>query len=837
MIAALCALLCAALMAAATASAVSAAELTRVGARALLPAGTTLIGAVPPSTQVHITIALQPRDPAALQRYAGEVSQPGSQLYHRFLTTAEFRKRFGASAAAVSAVRSSLIARGLRPGALTAGGLSLHLRADAGSLERAFSVQLAQVRLPSGLAAIVNSLAPALDSRIAGYVQSVIGLSGLGALHPLLLHPTLHGAVSPARRHALATQHVATGGPQPCGTAVGAAPGQSAYTADQIASAYNFSGDYTAGNQGQGVTVALYELEPYDPQDIAAYQACYGTSAQVTNVSVDGGAGTGAGTGEAALDIEQLIGLAPKVNVIVYTGPNSASNAPGSGVFDTLQTIVNDNRAQVISMSWGQCEAMEGSADAHAERTLLEQAAIQGQTVASAVGDSGSEDCDAGMGLKNTSLSVDDPGSQLFVTGTGGTSLQTLGPPPGESVWNSGGNLQGLLGLANGAAGGGVSSLWPMPSYQSGAASSLGVIGPGSSGRPCGAGTGYCRQVPDVSANADPSTGYLIYYNGAGTVSGAPVGWQGTGGTSAAAPLWAALFALADASKGCAGGSIGFANPALYALASADYHRYFHDVTTGNNDLTGSHGGTYPAKAGYDMASGLGSPDAAQLTASLCGASLRFVNPGTISSPLGSAVNFKLRASQGTGGALSFTAHGLPPGLHLNSGTGIVSGKPRRAGTYTVQLLVGNPVTGSRASAFMWVISRAPRLSGLSLSGVGGGSPRLGFTVAAASSGPAIGRLSLTLPPGLGLGAGKVLSVSGSGGQRLPYSASSHGASIRISPRSPSAVVGVQLRLSASGGLRAQLRQGHHPKLRISVSSTDVSGGTSSLSTSVRPQS
>jgi hypothetical protein len=339
-----------------------------------------------------------------------------------------------------------------------------------------------------------------------------------------------------------------------------------------------------------------------------------------------------------------------------------------------------------------------------------------------------------------------------------------------------------------------------------------------------------------VAANADPNTGYLIYYNGAGTVSGAPAGWQGTGGTSAAAPLWAALFALADASKGCAGGPIGFANPALYALASADYRRYFHDVTSGHNDLTGSHGGMYPAKSGYDMASGLGSPDASQLTASLCGASLRFVNPGTISSPLGSAVKLKLRASQGTGGALSFTAHGLPPGLLLNSSTGVVSGKPRRTGSYTVHMVVGNPATGSRAAAFTWVISRAPRLSGLSLSGVGGGSPQLSFKLAVASGGPAIGKLSVTLPSGLGFSSVSPL-VSGSGGQRLRDAASIRGATIEISLGSASAVVGVQLGLSASAGLRARLRQGQHPKLRISVSSTDVSGAVSSLSTSVRPQS
>ena len=100
--------------------------------------------------------------------------------------------------------------------------------------------------------------------------------------------------------------------------------------ADQIASAYGFPALYRAGDQGAGQTVALYELEPNLTSDIAAYQACYGTGASVSYVPVDGGVGSGAGTGEAALDIENVIGLAPRANVIVYQGPNSNSGS-GSG--------------------------------------------------------------------------------------------------------------------------------------------------------------------------------------------------------------------------------------------------------------------------------------------------------------------------------------------------------------------------------------------------------------------------------------------------------------------------------------------------------------------------
>ena len=115
------------------------------------------------------------------------------------------------------------------------------------------------------------------------------------------------------------------------------------------------------------MTVAVYELEPDDPADIAAYQSCYGTHAAVSYVHVDGGAGAGAGSGEAALDIENVIGIAPAVHVLVYQGPNSAT---GSGAYDTYRAIVDQNRAQVVTTSWGQCEPAVDRSAARREHAL-----------------------------------------------------------------------------------------------------------------------------------------------------------------------------------------------------------------------------------------------------------------------------------------------------------------------------------------------------------------------------------------------------------------------------------------------------------------------------------
>ena len=199
---------------------------------------------------------------------------------------------------------------------------------------------------------------------MAGAVQSVVGLNTTAAPRPLLVRARRAPIRAGDRAHPSPAGHVVTGGPQPCTAATAAAPGQQAFTADQIASAYGFSGLYATGDRGAGVTVAVYELEPDDPSDIAAYQSCYGTHATISYVPVDQGAGTGPGSGEAALDIENLIGLAPNVNVLVYQGPNSNSGAPGSGPYDTFSAIVNQDRARVVTVSWGQCEAALGQADA-----------------------------------------------------------------------------------------------------------------------------------------------------------------------------------------------------------------------------------------------------------------------------------------------------------------------------------------------------------------------------------------------------------------------------------------------------------------------------------------
>jgi hypothetical protein len=475
--------------------------------------------------------------------------------------------------------------------------------------------------------------------------------------------------------------------------------------------------------------VAVFELEPYSASDIATYQACYGTSTPITNITVDGGPGTGAGQGEAALDIEDLIGLVPNTSILVYEGKNT-----GGSAYDTYQAIITQNRAKVVSTSWGLCEPQEGSSAAGAENDLFLEAATQGQTIFAASGDHGVKDCVSGT--HSTSVAVDDPASQPYVTGVGGTSLTAVGPPPTETVWNSTWNTGS--GTASGAGGGGVSSFWGLPTYQSGfaiAQSSVTCIVPRGTS---------CREVPDVSADSDINTGYSIFYNRH---------WSIFAGTSAAAPTWAALAALADASVACSGKTVGFANPALYQAARTSYATYFNDVTSGNNSFGGLSG--FSAAGGYDMASGLGSPKGGAVAAAMCGSTwtppapppaapaptsppvVTLAHPAAQRARVGQSLRLQLHATDSARQALTYHASGLPAGLSVAAGTGLITGSPKRAGKTSTTITVTDASGSTAQAAIAWNIAGRPTITG-GLTVNAKGRPSLSLKVGAGTNAPAI---------------------------------------------------------------------------------------------------
>ena len=666
----------------------------RVGRPPRLPAGAVPGSPLPSSTPLDVDVVLGPRHPAALTAFARAVTTVGSPVHGRFLGPGEFATRFGATPSAIATVTAALRAAGLHPGRVTNNGLSIPVRATEGAISKAFATGFRQYRLRDDHTVFANTAAPLLPASAVPDVQAVVGLDNLAVPVPAL-SPAPAGPATPSGP--AATQSAAGrakpegggSGPQACSTADSKASSDGAETTDQVAAAYGFPDVYGEGDLGSGVTVALYELQGYGSKDIAAYQSCYGTDSSVTTVDVDGGPGRGSGVGEADVDIEQVAGLAPGANILVYEGPNT-----DTGAYDTYNAIVSDDQAHIVSTSWGLCEAEEGSEAANAENVLFEEAAAQGQGIFAAAGDQGSEDC-VSSGYSDDFLAVDDPSSQPFVTGVGGTSWVATGTPPEETAWNDGPTC------CWGAGGGGISTFWTMPSYQSDS-TVAGVLSPYSSGTQCGAtGSADCRESPDVSALAGPYP-YLEYVSGQ---------WGAWGGTSLAAPLWAALTALADDSSACTGRNVGFANPALYQAAASDPSA-FNDVTTGNNDLTGDNGGLYPAGTGYDMATGLGTPNAGPLVDALCGAStpspVTVDNPGNQSSLVGSSTSLQITANDSTPGqTLTYRATGLPAGLSIGSSSGLISGQPTTAGTSFVTVTAKDGNGASGWTSFEWSVTNA----------------------------------------------------------------------------------------------------------------------------------
>ncbi|MHB8682092.1 MAG: protease pro-enzyme activation domain-containing protein, partial [Acidimicrobiales bacterium] len=569
-----------------------------------LPPGAHAMGTTPSARVLSVDVVLAPRNPAGLRAFDDAVSTPGSALFRHFLTPAQFAARFAPAPGTVAAVGSWLAASGLSVGTPAPDGLLLPVRGTAAQLGAALHVGFLRYSLPSGRVVRMPSAAPLVPAALAGAVKGFSGLSDLARPTPLLARRSSSaGASSPSSSPAVAPH---TGGPvaNPAGSGCSGMKSHGGLTADQLAAAYSFAPLFP-GDEGQGVTIGVYELSAFQPADIAQFEQCYTPviTAPVSIVNVDGGSNFAA-QDEATLDTEVVVGMAPQATVQVFVGPNA-----GSGPLDTYSAMVNASKPpQVISTSWGECEANLDAATISGEANLFQQAVAQGQTVVAAAGDTGSTDCYFPGVDDNTSLAVDDPGSQPWVTSVGGTRLSAVGPPPSESVWNAGFVTQS----AGGASGGGLSSLWTMPAWQLGP----GVENPFTASSACPLSSdafGHsCREVPDVAADADPGTGFATY------CSCLP-GWAPIGGTSMSSPIVAALVALADEQHG---GGLGNVDPSLYQAACAATAP-FNDVTSGNDQVVSpanapsGAGPYYPATTRYDLASGLGSPVAAQLVPAL----------------------------------------------------------------------------------------------------------------------------------------------------------------------------------------------------------------------------
>ncbi len=617
-------------------------SLVRIGSAPLIPTGAVDLGPAPAAAVVSGTVVLRPRDEQALERFIEGITHKGSPEFGRYLKKGQFAARFGPEPATVEAVRSRLHADGLRVSSEPESGLLVGFSGTAAQVSAAFATTLHSYRLRSGPVLDASTSAPALPEALAGSVVAVEGLDELTRMR----------ASRVRRKAALATRFPAAqaasfahppGSPDACAPARAAAADLGGLTDDQIAYAYGAFGLYGIGDTGAGVHIGVFEEEPFSSSDMQHFDTCYfgaaGAAAMMERlhvISLEGGIPQGPGLyGEALLDVEDVSAMAPGAEIDVYENPESPA-----GEVAEIAAMVDEDRDQIITSSYGQpCEEEEEEGQPGTQEALnflFQQGAAQGQTFLGAAGDSGSDNCEEVhretiIQHDQNPLSGGEIASQPYVLAVGGTTITDATQPAQEHVWND--------GAEGGAGGGGISRAFAMPSWQR-AASVPGIDLPGSADyenaaaveRSFGYPPGFCDEAlpgagpstpcrldPDVSAQADEYTGAVTVYSeqyvGEGEEA-SPSGWITSGGTSSATPIWAGMLALADASPTCrsnpaTASGVGFVTPLLYAIASnpADYAAAFNDITEGNNDQYGlDDGKVFPARAGFDLASGLGSP-------------------------------------------------------------------------------------------------------------------------------------------------------------------------------------------------------------------------------------
>lgn len=541
--------------------------ITLAGQVAPLVQQAQMVQAVDANQQLNLSMGLQLQNQDQLDSLLSAMYDPQSATYHQFLTPDQFNQLFAPTSDQVQQVVTYLQSQGLTVIGVASNNLLIDVSGTVAQVQQAFNTQINTYQL-GARTFYANAAAPAVPASISPLIASISGLDNSVQYQPLYQLQT-------SRLH----------------HAAGAASGPtSGYAPKDLEGAYDSAPLQNANILGDNQTIALFELDGYQQNDVNQYFQYYNLGTPtINNVLVDGASGAaGQGAIEVELDIEIAAAMAPHANQLVYEAPNTTQ-----GLNDLYNRIVTDNKAQIVSTSWGLCENSSGPAELQTLDNIFKQGAAQGMSFFAAAGDSGAYDC------QDTNLAVDSPASDPYVTSVGGTTLQlNNGAYGSESVWsNPNATNRGPKGAGGG---GGLSNTFKRPSWQS---------GPGVQNQYS---NGY-REVPDVSADADPNTGYAMYCTV--TNAGCPsAGWINVGGTSAGAPLWAGSTALINQYLQSQGKPrVGFASPTLYALFNAQQqYPAFHDVTSGNNLY-------YPATSNYDLASGMGSPDTYNIARDLLG--------------------------------------------------------------------------------------------------------------------------------------------------------------------------------------------------------------------------
>lgn len=473
------------------------------------------------------------------------------------LTRDEFRNAYGADPSDIEKVEDFANEHGLDVVQTSIAQRAVKLSGTVKAMQAAFGVQFKAYQIPKTKRTFRGRIGTiSVPKDLANIVEGVFGLDNRPQAVP-------HFYVCPRTRDLKPSADAAK-----------------PMTPPQVAKLYNFPSNLS----GSGQCIAIIELGGgFRAKDLTAYFKSLGIKKpKVTAVSIGGAHNEPDGPTkdanvEVMLDIEVAGAVAPGAKIAVYFAPNT-----DEGFLNALNAAIHDNvrNPSVVSISWGSAEARWTDQAKSDFDSACSDGATMGIAVTAAAGDHGAPDTDDPTEKR---ANVDFPASSPNVLACGGTRL--IGDQTGitsETVWN---NRDGW------ATGGGVSEFFDLPAYQKG----VGVPNSSNPGGKVG------RGVPDICGNADGETGFIVRVDGSN---------QAVGGTSAVAPLWAGLIALLNSGRSQ---PVGFITPKLYAIASSA--NALHDITDGDNGVNQVKG--YKAKAGWDPCTGLGSPNGANLLASL----------------------------------------------------------------------------------------------------------------------------------------------------------------------------------------------------------------------------
>lgn len=573
-------------------------------------------GNLDPSTPVTVDIVMKIQHKDQLKQYIKETVTPGNPHYRKYLNTHAFAAKFGPSPSEINQVTHYLRHFGIQS-KVYANHLVITANGTVAQFNKAFNVDIKKAKL-KGKKFHATKKAPRAPHNVAKDILAILGLSDYSNF------------VSHATKRAVP---IDTNSPE----------GPLSLDPSALVKHYNVQPLYNQGATGAGQTIGIVTLAEFNPQDAYTFWKKEGINTKPNRIhvtQVDGGSGWN-GYDETTLDVEQSGALAPQANINVYVGPNS-----DPGFVDAFAKAISDNQIQELSVSWGLSETgiidlvrqdLETPAYANVFNQLFMEASAQGISTFAAAGDSGAYDAQGYPGTFQ--LSVDNPADSPYITAAGGTTLPWHTTTKTgvkisvshERAWgwdylypyfDSLGLAQKPGGLAYyfGGAGGGFSSLFPLPSYQKGVSGvdayhAIKYWQPNSNytsvtrlAQPqMVSGHGQGRNVPDVSMNADPYTGYKVYLSDPGH-PGQNAGWAVYGGTSFVAPQLNGLTALINSADHT---QVGFWNPQIYRFAQQANSPFDPLNTTGGTNDNLFYTGT-PGTV-YNQATGLGVPNVASL--------------------------------------------------------------------------------------------------------------------------------------------------------------------------------------------------------------------------------